>query len=263
MGKPCPDPSILTREFLYQAYCVEKRGILSIAREVKCRNGVIVELLNEYGFSQKSQNPTKEWLVEHYVTLQEDLGEIATQLGRTEENVRYHMRNFGIPIHKRGKPRVTFLNDREWLYDHYVTKRYSLHTIADLAHCRVSSVVRALTRLNIIRPEDVRGLTGVSRRRQFVYGNRKLILERDEQRCRYPGCGSTEHLELHHIVPIAQGGLDSVDNGITLCRKHHRSIAARETEYIPLFLSIINQPSVKQTGAARSVSTATQLRLFA
>ncbi len=34
-------------------------------------------------------------------------------------------------------------------------------------------------------------------------------------------CGTTEDLSVHHIIPIADGGTDTIDNMITLCDKHH------------------------------------------
>lgn len=50
----------------------------------------------------------------------------------------------------------------------------------------------------------------------------RLVKERDENRCRYEGCGATEELEAHHIIPVSQGGENTLDNGITLCREHHQ-----------------------------------------
>ena len=34
-------------------------------------------------------------------------------------------------------------------------------------------------------------------------------------------CGSTQALELDHVVPLAEGGADAVDNAQYLCRPHH------------------------------------------
>jgi len=55
---------------------------------------------------------------------------------------------------------------------------------------------------------------------------RKKTLERDNytcQRCGYdPGCtGRSVPLQAHHIVPRSDGGADSLDNLITLCRSCH------------------------------------------
>lgn len=50
----------------------------------------------------------------------------------------------------------------------------------------------------------------------------RLVKERDGNRCQFEGCDVTEALEAHHIVPLSQGGRNTLDNGTTLCREHHR-----------------------------------------
>ena len=47
------------------------------------------------------------------------------------------------------------------------------------------------------------------------------VKERDGKRCQHEGCGETLHLEAHHIIPVSQGGLNTLENGVTLCREHH------------------------------------------
>jgi len=56
---------------------------------------------------------------------------------------------------------------------------------------------------------------------------RKKVYARDGYRCRY--CGSTENLEIDHILLHSRGGSDAGNNLQTLCRAcnrkryHHRS----------------------------------------
>jgi len=64
---------------------------------------------------------------------------------------------------------------------------------------------------------------------------RKDILERDNYRCR--NCGSTEKLEVHHIIPIAElpGAAAMPMNGVTLCKQCHKetkSYLARKRESV-------------------------------
>jgi uncharacterized membrane protein YccC len=40
-------------------------------------------------------------------------------------------------------------------------------------------------------------------------------------RCRVPGCRSTDHLDVHHIIPQAQGGPHELWNLMLLCSGHH------------------------------------------
>ena len=53
---------------------------------------------------------------------------------------------------------------------------------------------------------------------------RRAILDRDGHACRFPGCGATRWLDVHHVTHWLHGGQTSVDNGITCCRGCHRRI---------------------------------------
>ena len=47
------------------------------------------------------------------------------------------------------------------------------------------------------------------------------VLSRDRHRCATPGCRSTHFLEVHHVMPRAQGGSNRAENLITLCSRCH------------------------------------------
>lgn len=49
---------------------------------------------------------------------------------------------------------------------------------------------------------------------------RPALFERDENACRF--CGSTENLEADHIIPLARGGANELDNLQILCRSCNR-----------------------------------------
>jgi hypothetical protein len=51
---------------------------------------------------------------------------------------------------------------------------------------------------------------------------RRLVMERDQYRCRFPGCRSTRNLDAHHLEHRAHGGDHSSNNIATLCRGHHK-----------------------------------------
>jgi hypothetical protein len=40
-------------------------------------------------------------------------------------------------------------------------------------------------------------------------------------------CGCRKWTDIHHIIPRAEGGLDTLENLITLCRAHHRQLHSR------------------------------------
>lgn len=248
MGKPCS--FVITRDFLYQAYCVEGSTVVEIARRIQCRTTTITNALIAHGLYQPV---TQEWLQEQYMTLHRTIDEIASQLGCSEANVRAYLRKYGFPIKKRGKANIPQLNDAAWLYEHYVTNQLSSCQIADMLDCAESSVNHALHRFHIPRrPQPV----AVSHRanyarRNFSSRKRRLIMKRDGHQCRMPGCTATSNLTVHHIVPVRERGSNAIENGITLCNSCHFLTFGKEAEYASLFQTIVTTPS----GAVHLVST--------
>jgi hypothetical protein len=55
---------------------------------------------------------------------------------------------------------------------------------------------------------------------------RAKVLWRDNYSCQH--CGAKKDLNAHHIVPKMEGGTDTPQNGITLCKKCHDSLHAGE-----------------------------------
>jgi hypothetical protein len=53
---------------------------------------------------------------------------------------------------------------------------------------------------------------------------RRAVLRRDERTCRAPACRHATFVDVHHIVPRADGGKNVAENLITLCSAHHRAI---------------------------------------
>ena len=51
---------------------------------------------------------------------------------------------------------------------------------------------------------------------------RRKVMARDGYRCLTPGCGAARFLEVHHVVPRAEGGSNKPDNLVTLCSACHR-----------------------------------------
>ena len=79
------------------------------------------------------------------------------------------------------------------------------------------------------RLEQLKRDTGGSR-----YVNwRNYVLKRDNHRCQWEGCNSTEKLQVHHIHKYATH-LDlryNTYNGITLCNHCHRKTYGKEGVY--------------------------------
>lgn len=62
---------------------------------------------------------------------------------------------------------------------------------------------------------------------------RRSALARDNHQCQ--SCGSTENLTAHHILPVADGGTNRIDNLVTLCRlchDHEHRLTPRRMHYV-------------------------------
>lgn len=59
-------------------------------------------------------------------------------------------------------------------------------------------------------------------RQYTLKGWSRLVKERDGNQCQFEGCAAMEDLEAHHVLPQSVGGQNTLENGITLCREHHR-----------------------------------------
>ena len=70
---------------------------------------------------------------------------------------------------------------------------------------------------------------------------RLAIYSRDEFKCQWPGCQSKRRINAHHIKRWSDypGLRFNTNNGITLCERHHKSIAGLEDNYAPMFYQII------------------------
>jgi hypothetical protein len=53
---------------------------------------------------------------------------------------------------------------------------------------------------------------------------REQVFARDHHRCTVPGCRSARNLDIHHIVPQAQGGKHELWNVTLLCSGHHAAL---------------------------------------
>ncbi len=58
-------------------------------------------------------------------------------------------------------------------------------------------------------------------RRTVPSSLRHVVVDRDRC-CRFPGCGRTVNLDVHHLIHWADGGPTDLDNLVTLCSLHHR-----------------------------------------
>lgn len=67
------------------------------------------------------------------------------------------------------------------------------------------------------------------------------VYKRDKFKCQWPGCSASKKgLNAHHIKTWADfpGLRFEVNNGITLCKLHHKMIQGMEDNYAEIFLRI-------------------------
>ncbi len=102
------------------------------------------------------------------------------------------------------------------------------HTCHDQdGRCLAPPVVRQLacdaTRTTVL--ENDRGaVLNIGRRSRVVPRRIAQALRIRDGGCRFPGCGQRRWTDAHHIRHWMDGGETSLDNLITLCRFHHRSL---------------------------------------
>jgi hypothetical protein len=66
---------------------------------------------------------------------------------------------------------------------------------------------------------------GTHRARQAIPpALRRAVLRRDGGRCRVPGCRHAVFTDVHHLRLRSEGGVNSIENLVTLCSAHHRAI---------------------------------------
>ena len=112
-----------------------------------------------------------------------------------------------------------------------------LIVISECPHCQAAELVTCRGRFPVDRPlllaahcdavvQDIDG----TRRATIPPRLRRRVLARDGHVCQAPGCRHTQHLEVHHRLPRAQGGATTLENLVTLCGRCHRELHRREEE---------------------------------
>lgn len=70
---------------------------------------------------------------------------------------------------------------------------------------------------------------------------RQSVYKRDSFKCQWPGCNASKKgLNAHHIKTWADfpGLRYDINNGLTLCKLHHKMISGMEDAYAETFLRI-------------------------
>ncbi len=71
-------------------------------------------------------------------------------------------------------------------------------------------------------PENVIKSQGADKRRPITAKIRHEVNLRDRGKCTHVDCDQQRWLDIHHIIPVSQGGQNSLENLRTLCSGHHK-----------------------------------------
>lgn len=55
---------------------------------------------------------------------------------------------------------------------------------------------------------------------------REQVIAKSDGHCSYPGCESTDRLEIDHVIALFLGGKESIENYAALCYAHHKQKTA-------------------------------------
>ena len=75
------------------------------------------------------------------------------------------------------------------------------------------------------RTNDAGDVLDIGRKSQSIpTAMRRAMLARDGFGCRFPGCSHHRFLHGHHVQHWEDGGATRLDNLVTLCSAHHRTV---------------------------------------
>lgn len=77
---------------------------------------------------------------------------------------------------------------------------------------------------------------------------RLKVYKRDNFQCCWPNCQSKKGLNAHHILNWSKNKVlrFSVNNGITLCEKHHKVVTGHEDNYVNFLSTLVSNKSRDQ-----------------
>lgn len=73
------------------------------------------------------------------------------------------------------------------------------------------------------------------------YQNFRRAVRNRDGCCKWPLCGSKRKLQVHHILTWAKFPLlrYDINNGITLCKKHHKIVTGKELHFAVMLIGLI------------------------
>lgn len=224
-------------------------SLAEIGDELDCSGETVRNWMDEYGIDTSRQLEPRQWHNEEtlrslYVERELTIQETADELGCHWLTVREWLESHDIDVRSKNPDPPDELTDEDNLRELYHVEGMSTYRIASELGCAPSTVHDYLKRHGI-ETRSVGSQSGTLHHRweggkEPYYGSnwheqRRLALERDQNRCRRCGCSTEQHraeygigLDVHHVQPLrtfdTPEAANDLDNLVTLCRGCHNRI---------------------------------------
>jgi hypothetical protein len=257
---------MLSKEQLYEMYVVKRMTTTEIATIIQKTDSTICNWLRKNGIETRQRReaqlpvePTKEQLLDLYCSQLKSIDQIATELGSSEISIRRLLVQNAIPIRDRAwkcaesnKGKHLPLWQKQLLSTMAKQRvgpkhpRFGMRTPEETRQKIANSLKgRFRGRLNPQWKENATHRWRVTLHNQCEYKEwRKQVFQRDNYSCKACGKPSNGDIQAHHILPLETNPelIFDVLDGITLCRKCHRSIKSKELRFVELFRELIGAP---------------------
>jgi transposase-like protein len=175
----------------------------------------------------------KVWLEKQYLELEKTTVIIGKELGMSANSINRWLKKYQIPVRdSRSATRMArmalmsadkltkYKISKEYLVENYKGKRKTLNQIAREFGCSWDVVRKRVIKygLGFNRLADKKSIR-LDDRKQGRRRFQKILLLHYNHRCAI--CGYDKFVNACHIKPRANGGLETIENGIVLCPNHH------------------------------------------
>ena len=166
----------IDKDWLEEQYITNKRTTPDIAKEVGCSHSYVGNVLKRYGIAVRSAKEAKsmhtnaleylenkEWLHEQYITLRKSTPTIGKELGCSSNMVATYLTQHEIEIRSirdANNIAAVYVEDREWLYEQYITSGKTIIAIGKEIGCTPTTVANWLRthKIDARNPSEAKGV---------------------------------------------------------------------------------------------------------
>ena len=216
---------VIDKEILYQLYVVEQKSLTEISEILNLNRRTVTINIEDYGFKDsikhnkrrrvdKTNNleELKQQFYQDYICNDMTLEQLISKYGYTRYKTKQLLKEFGIVKQKNKTSDKRIYDDKELLYDLYVTQKKSIQLISAELNCSEETISR---KLKIFGIQSRKNHVSKSNRNKS-YSNYKMLLKKSRKkfnkelrvkRLKIDGfkcqcCGGTTKLEVHHIKTL-------------------------------------------------------------